>query len=206
MTSAKTLCVILLLTLGCGDDSTPSLDGAVADATTPRDAGADAQAPASTLAECVSDVGIPEMGDFEPDRFFQRMDFSNEELGIRMRIALSPGPLEQIIGLAINYKTRAFGIESSDGVACVRDESQLTYDVTHHNDTDTLTALVSADQLYSVSMIYDRVDESFTDTLTIEHPLSGAPSDGPYPLVEAGCSVHREDGVGDCTYQARPAY
>lgn len=199
MTSAKTLCALLVYAVGCGDDSAPPFDASLPDVPV-ADAG---EPPALTLSECVSEVGVPEVGDFEPDRFFQLMDFSNEALGVRMRVAVSPAPLDATIGLAINYKTRAVGIESATGVSCVRDESRLTYDVTHHNDTDTFTALVSPDELYSVSMIYDRVDSRFTDTLTIEHPESGAPSDGPYLLVETGCSVHREDGVGDCTYQVR---
>lgn len=203
MTSAKTLCALFVLSVGCGDDPTPSLDASMSDASAPSDA----ETPATTLSDCVAEVEIPVDADFEPDRFFQRMDFSNEELGIRMRVALSPGPLEQIIGLAINYKTRAFGVEDGDGVSCMRDESQLTYDVTHHNDTDTFTALIHPDELYSVSMIYDRIDNTFTDTLTIEHPESGAPSEGPYPLAEAGCSVHREGGVvSECTYQMRAPY
>ncbi|MFK8004327.1 MAG: hypothetical protein AB8H86_32475, partial [Polyangiales bacterium] len=63
------------------------------------------------------------------------------------------------------------------------------------------------DELYSVSMIYDRIDNTFTDTLTIEHPESGAPSEGPYLLTESGCSVHREGGVvSECTYQMRAPY
>lgn len=205
MTSAKTLCALLLCAAACGDDADPVFDASFDDAAAPNDAQVDVPS-ATTLSECVSDVEIPEEVSFEGDRFFQLMDLSNEELGIRLRVALSPDPLTVPIGLAINYKTRALGIESADGVSCIRDESQLTYDVTHHNDTDTLTALVSADELYSVSMIYDRVDESFTDTLTIEHPESGAPSDGPYPLVEGGCSIHREEGVGECTYQVRAPY
>jgi hypothetical protein len=162
--------------------------------------------PATTFDDCTANVRIPtERGD-EFDRFYQLMDFTNEELSLRMRVALSPGPYNGSTGLAISYNTRALTIESAGALLCIRDEELLSYDITHHNDTDTFVALASPDERYVVSMVYDRVISTFTDTLTIEHPESGAPSDGPYPLVEAGCSVHREEGVSDCTYQMRAPY
>lgn len=204
MTSAKTLCALLLCAAGCGDDSAPAFDASFADLSLRSDA---IDVPATGFDDCTDSVGIPlERGD-EFDRFYQLMDFTNEELSLRMRVALSPGPYNGSTGLAISYETRALSVESSGTLSCIRDQTRLSYDVTHHNDTDTFTALISPDELYSVSMIFDRVDNSFTDTLTIEHPESGAPSEGPYALVEAGCSVHREGGlVGDCTYQTRAPY
>lgn len=190
--------------MGCGDDSGLSLDASLGDVSDPSDAGTDA-AP-TTLSECVSHVTFPEETDFEPDRLFQRMDFVNEELSIHMRVAISPGPLDMIIGLAFNYKTRALAIEDDDDLSCIRDESQLAYDVTQHNDNDSFTAMVSPDERYVVTMAYDGDTGTFTDTLTIEHPESGAPTDGPYPLAEAGCAVHRESGISDCTYKTRAPY
>lgn len=201
------LCLLLSVIVwlaACGDDSTPSFDASVGTDSGPSDARADV-AP-TTLSECVSHVSFPEETDFGLDPLFQRMDFVSEELGIHMRVAISPDPLDRIIGLAFNFKTRALAIEDTDGLSCIRDESQLTYNVTQHNDTDSFTAMVSPDERYVVSMVYDLDTATVTDSLTIEHPESGAPMDGPYPLLEAGCSVHREDGVRDCTYQTRAPY
>lgn len=188
---------------GCGDDTTPDMDAAVS-----LDASADAELDAgpATFESCSENVIIPTDTGYEFDEFYQLMDFTNEELDLRLRVALSPAPLDRIIGLAINYKTRTFALEDADGVSCVRDEAQLTYEVTQHNDNDTLTAMLGPDELYVVLMVYDRFAETFTDTLTIEHPQSGAPTEGPYSLTQAGCSVHREEGVSECTYQIREPY
>lgn len=160
----------------------------------------------TSFEDCTASVGIPLERADAFDRFYQLTDFTNEELGLRVRVALSPGPYNGSTGLAISYVARALSIDSAGTLSCIQDEALLTYDITHHNDTDSFTALLSPDERYVVSMIYDRVASTFTDTLTIEHPQSGAPSDGPYPLVEAGCSVHREDGEHDCTDQVRAPY